>query len=94
MNLRVLETTILETPKIEYETIGLSLIFNPFALSIIRGLSEARSKTPLAWQLIDQSFLALYDIHRVVRGKLKDWKEEEHAGEKLLFEIVKRKGVT
>lgn len=94
MNARALETIKLETPKMEYEAIGIGLIFNPFALSIIRGLSEARRGTPLAWQLIDESFLALYDIHRVVGGKLKNWKEEEHAGEKLLFEMVKRKEET
>jgi len=36
-------------------------------------------------------FLALKDIHDVARGRLTDWKEEEHLGEKFLFEIRKGK---
>jgi len=37
------------------------------------------------------TFLALKDIQEVASGKLTDWREEDHLGEKFLFEIVKRK---
>lgn len=32
----------------------------------------------------------LEDVHKMVRGRLKDWKEEEHIADKLLFRIAKR----
>lgn len=32
----------------------------------------------------------LEDIHRIVKGRLKDWKEEEHLADNLLFRLVKR----
>jgi hypothetical protein len=37
------------------------------------------------------ALVALKDIQEVAGGRLTDWKEEEHLGEKFLFEITKRK---
>lgn len=37
------------------------------------------------------AFQALTAIHEVARGRLTDWKEEEHLEEKFLFEMGKRK---
>jgi len=31
-------------------------------------------------------FIALRDIHSIAEGRLAEWKEEEHLGEKLLFQ--------
>lgn len=35
-------------------------------------------------------FLALKDIQEVVEGRFTEWKEDEHLGEKFLFETRKR----
>lgn len=32
----------------------------------------------------------LGDIHKIIKGRLKDWKEEEHLADKLLFRLAKR----
>jgi len=40
------------------------------------------------WQAL--AFLALKDIQEVASGKLTDWREENHLGEKSLLETFKR----
>ena len=37
------------------------------------------------------AFEALTDIQKIAKGKLSNWKEEEHLGEKFLFEMLKGK---
>jgi hypothetical protein len=32
----------------------------------------------------------LEEVHEIVRGRLKDWKEEEHIADNLLFRLAKR----
>lgn len=36
--------------------------------------------------------LLLQEIHEIARGRLKDWKEEEHEADKLLLQLIKRGG--
>lgn len=36
--------------------------------------------------------LPLQEIHEIARGRLKDWKEEEHEADNLLLQLIKREG--
>ncbi len=46
--------------------------------------------TPSAPRLVKELEMFLKDVHEIARGRLKDWKEDEHLSDKLLFRLAER----
>lgn len=46
--------------------------------------------SPSSPRLMKELETFLKDIHEIARGRLKDWKEDEHLSDNLLFRLAER----
>jgi len=100
MGMKTGNTTALPLIEISSDFQRVAVLSNPESTSAIEEIIELEESPSILvseqqFDIVTDKesliFLTLTDIQEIGRGKFTNWKEDEHRGEKSLFEMRKRK---